>query len=162
MSIIDDLKQNTSAFGLMPEEMQEKAREIGQPEFEMYMKNDTWLSCGSIDNFSGTSVTDMTYRLRPDYKEEGVVEGVVKCEVNIDGCNNLYCLKGLETKLIPLVSSDPDFIGYRYEDGKITTKSRRYIDTKHQLLTEVLMTMDKFPAHFKVLTPTHVLFRGVK
>jgi hypothetical protein len=62
--IIQALKENTSAFGLMPVELQEKARKIGGKEFETWLL-DHWKTRGG-DSFS----TDFTYRLRPDYQEE--------------------------------------------------------------------------------------------
>jgi len=66
--IIQALKDNDVAFGLMPFEMQVKAKEIGQSEFSMYMKNNTWMRCGHVNNFYDSIVTDQTYRLRLDYE----------------------------------------------------------------------------------------------
>lgn len=70
MDIIKALKDNCKPFGLMPEEMQAKAQDIGQQEFKMYMKDGTWSTCGGYDNFGSKIVTDQTYRLRPDYEEK--------------------------------------------------------------------------------------------
>ncbi len=70
MNIIEQLKANEKPFGLMSEGMQAKAREIGQPEFEMYMKDNTWMRCGVCNNFHCKKVTDQTYRLRDGYAEK--------------------------------------------------------------------------------------------
>ena len=70
--LIQALKDNKSAFGLMPELMQAKMREIGRSECVMYMKNEKWVRCGDENDhdFSQMIVNDQTYRLRPDYKQE--------------------------------------------------------------------------------------------
>lgn len=156
MSIIEALKQNKMAFGLMEtpdftnEAMQEKAREIGQPEFEMYMKNDTWLSCGSIDNFSCTSVTDMTYRLRPDYEEEGVV----KCHIVNEGETLCFYRTSEVCFYLDEAPKHPDFIGYLYEGGVVSSLPRIYKYNAQWFTWVDANLLDTY----EVLTPTHVLF----
>ncbi len=60
MSLIDDLKKNEKAFGLMSEEMQAKAMEVGHCNFLKYMGpkylGDTWYN-GSITGFLKTTPT---------------------------------------------------------------------------------------------------------
>ena len=67
---IKALKENTSAFGLMDKELQDKARDIGKRNFFYY--SDDWVR--TSDNiFCGPG----TYRLRPNYAEEPeVVDGI--------------------------------------------------------------------------------------
>ena len=62
MDIIQALKENKMAFGLMPVEMQEKAKEIGRKNFERY--SNEW-----GDNGERLWVVYYSYRLRSDYKE---------------------------------------------------------------------------------------------
>ena len=62
--IIKALKDNTTPFDLMPEELQRKANEIGADEFEFYSNDSEWLRTYSFKPKS------FTYRLRPDYKPE--------------------------------------------------------------------------------------------
>ena len=64
MDIIQALKENKMAFGLMPVEMQEKAKEIGKKELLCFTEKGDW----------GETIGDdfrlcNTYRLRSDYKE---------------------------------------------------------------------------------------------
>ena len=78
MSIIKQLKENKIAFGLMTQEMQDKAREIGVDNFErMWFGGFTWRESDGFD-------PDYTYRLKPDYTEEPE-------EIEIDTLATFFC-----------------------------------------------------------------------
>ena len=62
--IIKALKKNDKPFGLMSEEMQARAKEIGIQHFAVY-ESRKWCD-GLADN--ETHYSDYTYRLRSDYK----------------------------------------------------------------------------------------------
>lgn len=64
---IEMLKKNKEAFGLMDEELREKAKEIGKKHFGLLLDNLVW-------DFDVTQRNDFfynasTYRLKPDYHE---------------------------------------------------------------------------------------------
>ena len=82
--LIQALKENKYPFGLMTDEMQEKAKEIGPGDFSMYIKDNTWVQCGDCNNFHTKIVTDKIYRLRSDYVSPEDKPEVVECEVFFD------------------------------------------------------------------------------
>ncbi len=69
-NLIQQLKDNEKPFGLISEEMQEKAREIECGEFfEYYAGNTAWYQAQA-----GAFATRTAYRLRPDYEDEPPAE----------------------------------------------------------------------------------------
>ena len=66
MDIIQALKENKMAFGLMPVEMQEKAKELGKKTFLCFTEDGNWGNTNAYRCFKHCN----TYRLRPDYKED--------------------------------------------------------------------------------------------
>ena len=156
--IIEQLKKNEKPFGLMSQEMRRtmvcdfEKKDIEYYDGTAWRSKDRDKSCG----FRHETV----YHLRSDYVEE---PEVVKCEVmNEDGW--LYFVRvgdrcGGRYSLVP-APNNPDFIGFLYEDGCITTSTRRY---------KTVLLAKNFVGHYFdiceiasaiVLTPTHVLFRG--
>ncbi len=154
-NLIQQLKDNEKPFGLMSEEMQEKAKGIGQPEFEMYMKNDTWMVCGSYNNFTLKKVTDQTYRLRSGYEDEPEIE---ECEI----IGTRYSIKHLNgTGTITSLSeaiNDPRFIGFKFESGQVELSP---IVFKSDCSTKSICQFRDLAA-LTVLHATHVLFRRKK
>ena len=149
------LQENTSAFGLMSEEMQAKARDINEEgNFQLWMA-DKW-----VERVNRAFSPDYTYRLRPDYKEESEV---VKCEVitknGILGCK--YRIGADQYLALSYACSDPDFIGFLYEDGTVASTPRIYQHEKY-ILGEELYLKYLEDGSGKVLTPTHVLFKETK
>ena len=76
MNIIDRLKANEKPFGLMDEDLQEAAVEIGVGEFDFFLGNHD-------GGWSGNEQDTMfryyrTYRLEDDYKQESEV---VECGI---------------------------------------------------------------------------------
>ena len=67
-NIIQQLKDNEKPFGLMSEEMQEKANEIGCTEFDYYG------TCVWESYLAGDFYNDQACRLRSDYAEEPEIE----------------------------------------------------------------------------------------
>jgi len=156
MDIIDQLKKNEKPFGLMSKEMRDKANKIGPQEFQ-YWANRKW--AGPNSYFGPENIA---YRLRSNFVEE---PKIVKCAIYagsaIKGFNAEVYDFGDKKELNLLLTPDGYVrIGFLYEDGCITTSTRRY---KNVLLAK------NFVGHYFdiceiasviVLTPTHVLFRG--
>ena len=157
MSIIEDLKKNEKPFGLMSEEMQEKAKEIGFGHFERWIGG-IWYNQDINDWY-----TDSSYRLRPDYTEEPEEPEepeVVKCEVRNSDEKGWLDFKqhGVEEYWsLYMAPAMKDFIGFLYEDGYVCPELRGYENSDGQRVYAMLEC--DAPSH-KVLTPTHVLFRG--
>ncbi len=63
MNLIQELKENERPFGLMSEEMQEKAREIGAEKFIKFHGEGFGTNNGHLEQV-------FTYRVRPDYAEK--------------------------------------------------------------------------------------------
>jgi hypothetical protein len=151
---IKRLMNNKRAFGLMDQDLQDKAREIGQPEFKMYMKNAKWVECGDVDNFDSTIVIDQTYRLRPDYKEK---PEIVECEVFTEGNRLRFISPRNENWTLDFALRLPGFSGFKYDGGTISLSPRRFYDgEKGEMLSQIYES--DLLVKYEVLTPTHVLF----
>lgn len=152
MTIIEQLKQNECPFGRMTPEMQERAKEIRIRHFEV------WQGCenGYWDEIS-VDVWDhrQTYRLRADFEE---TPEVVKCEVYNSEDSLQYGHPVDGEQYIAYAPNHPDFIGFLYEDGSISTCSRIYA-RKGNTCPWVYVSESDF-SNCEVLTPTHCLFRG--
>jgi hypothetical protein len=89
--IIQKWKENTSAFGLMPKEMQDWAKVIAGTNFERYDGHNNWpIKSGSKNSFCD----DYVYRLRPDYQPPKPEPKIVKCEISAGQFDKL----GYETR----------------------------------------------------------------
>ena len=155
MNIIEQLKANEKPFGLMSEGMQAKAREIGQPEFEMYMKDNTWMRCGVCNNFHCKKVTDQTYRLRDGYAEE---PEIVECEI-YESVTDELCYRRVNVgKALYKACADPDFIGFKYESGQVEFSP---IVFKSDCSTKSICQFRDL-AGLEILHATAVLFRRQK
>ena len=108
---IQALKENKEAFGLMSEEMQEAAREIGREDFLAYC---------DIASFESVKVApedhfDMStaYRLRPDYEPELEYE---KCEITV--IEDELCYKtSVNSFPIDIAPRYPDFSHFETDTG---------------------------------------------
>lgn len=164
MDLIQELKDNEKPFGLMPKDMQAKAREIKVHNFNYYLGNNSgdWSEDDEVDNVFHYY---RTYHLRPDYQEEPEVK-VEKCRIFEDELHSLVYKRVTEGELnimsAPII---PDFIGFLYKDERIEGGSR--VSPTPRLVmaptgyTFVNMSEDDLGT-YEVLTPTHVLFRKGK
>ncbi len=160
--LIQALKDNEKAFGLMSEEMQAKAREIGKGEFEKWGYGGDWHGYAA----DGTAVRtpfdrNQTYRLRPDYQEEAEVE---KCEVKLKDTVLQFTKKDKSHHWfgIHAAVNFPDFIGYLYEkdeDGDNVVSAIPRFYKFHGTLLERVSLCHIESRTAKVVTPIAVLFR---
>lgn len=156
MSIIDELKANEKPFGLMSEEMQAKAQGIGLRDFEDYLgcNNGNWEK-----DDTGLWLFYRTYRLRPDYEEEPEIEEwpIFELECNLRCKRNLADGddKGL---CIDMVSRDPDFVGFKFEDGQVELTP---IVFQSDCSTKSICQFCDL-SHLKIRHATHALFRRQK
>lgn len=156
-SVIEQLKKNKRPFGLMTEEMQEKARDIGHTSFKVFCTNLEWQFRGPTDEF----VNCYTYRLRPDYKEEQKPE-IVECEI-IPATNLTEPIKfrhynGNVISVHKAVSQQ-GFSGFKFGDLKqVINKAVGYSHNDVDILPFVQYD-DLKSGKYKVLHATHVLMR---
>ena len=161
MTIIDQLKTNEKPFGLMSEEMQEKAREIGWASFWVYtefgqMKMELPPVWGKHPK---RFEWDHAFRLRPDYEDE---PEIVECEIVeyeiLDGEHGRMAKTG--DGLIPIheAFSQPDCIGFKFEDGMVAPVSIYYRDAGGGAYCKAATGLEELT----VLHATHVLFRRRK
>ncbi len=108
MNIIQQLKDNEKPFGLMSEEMQAKALEIGNDNFHYYDSDGKWVPYPSGDFY-----TDQACCLRDTYEEE---PEIVECEIRIDDYGDLV-YKGNTANNINIDAAFhyPDFIGFNVD-----------------------------------------------
>jgi hypothetical protein len=150
MDIIKALQENEKPFGLMSEELKTYAGKIGRPgHFESFT------STGWIKQNGEQFYHANTYRLLSDYEEK---PGFIECEIRPDENNHLwyYAPEGTDDYICGHINScigNPDFIGFKYEDGIVRALPRAY-----QLPTYVNWQFG-MSDEYEVLTPTHVLFK---
>ena len=156
-NIIQQLKDNEKPFGLMSEEMQEKASEIGRCANFKCLSGRTWASCTSKANIFDY---DRTYRLRPDYEDE---PEIVECEIWADDghLHFRHRLGGGLQHSIHQACDHPDFIGFKFEDGQIWNSPINYsfggTAPGFRTTVEIIETNGCVVQH-----ATHVLFRRNK
>lgn len=149
MNLIQQLKDNEKSFGLMSAEMQEKAKSMDIADFEFYTSECEWKPYPSGDFYYAQAC-----RLRPDYEEQQEIE-----EYAIDynrTSNYQYYIRENE-RCISDACDDPDFIGFKFEDGIIGNHSVLYQHNMSQL--EVTQYDSLKTGASKVLHATHALFR---
>ena len=126
--IIQLLKDNGFPFGMWPEpkcygeglgmEMQGKAREInGEGVFLIWMRY-KWCE-RTRETFEG----DYAYCLRPDYEEKPEIVEVMIRKLNSD---LVYEYGGSGKLYLDMAFRDPDFIGFKFEDGTVFDQSIKY------------------------------------
>lgn len=103
------------------------------------------------------------WNTRPDYEEPEAEVGV-KYPINPDSGGTLcyeHPLTGAIIDKITEAVNQHDFIGFKYEDGTISAQPRRY---QMAMTTAPISrcSSEEGVLGDKVLTPTHVLFRGAK
>jgi hypothetical protein len=152
--IIQALIDNEKPFGLMSEEMQAKAKEIGHRGFIYYTGDGTttWITCHLDSRFDRFR----TYRLRPDYEEK---PEIVECEVYVSTThiNKNVKFDREEPYFLYEATAMPDFIGFKYEGGYVCVYARGYRRSGSDVIYYGMQldSVDKY----EVLTPTHVLFQ---
>ena len=158
-NVIQQLKDNEKPFGLMSEDMQEQAILLSRHEFKCYMAHGVWLAGGDEIEF----VAGCTYRLRPDYEDEPEIE---ECEIlgKDMGCLKYYIEQDDEQDAVEFMLEEairhPDFIGFKFEDGKLYPISTVY-KFKDKLITYYSIDIDRVD-EYTVLHASHVLFRRNK
>ena len=154
MNILEQLKQNEKPFGLMSEEMQAKAKEIGKTEFDWFRAIGAWES-----TIGEVFVSGCVYRLRADYEDENEIE---ECEIFTDKFSGfLRCrLEDGLTMDIDAAPHYPDFIGFKFEDGTVLAVSVMYHFCGNR--TDETSIHEEKDDEAKVLHATHVCFRRKK
>ncbi len=156
-NVIKQLKKNEKPFGLMSEEMQEKAREIGKIPFEYYASPISWLNANpSNPDFCSTN----TYRLRPDCAEKPEIE---ECEIKPFKEYGESLRYKKPTNHAPydifFALSDPDFIGLKAH-GRIWGMLYKHKGTGDLFLMIPADLIDDYDVCD--MTNAHVLFRRRK
>lgn len=154
---IEQLKNNEKPFGLMSKELQSAMAELDGAEamFGRFKSDKEWIPCGSVKGFHN----DATYRLRPDYQPE---PSIVECEiVDVDGLLMFNVNENLRDHL-NLVVNRKDFIGFKFEDGKVLVSPIKF-KSKTNSMPYHPLPFEWFSAgSVEVLHATHVLFRASK
>lgn len=157
MNIIEQLQQNEKPFGLMSEEMQAKAKEIGYHEFECHLVQ-AGVKWTRVTSGVGAFEDIRTYRLRADYTEP--VEEYELCKIVQEGEVGVFSFKlspkhNLQRLIV--ASGFADFAGYLYEDGQMKGLPVRYFHEGQEFEVvnfEALQSGDVTITH-----ATHVVFK---
>ena len=126
MNIIQQLKDNEKPFGLMSEEMQAKAKEIGfDKNFRLY-HSAGW--GGTINNEGYSYSKANAYSLRSDYEPEPeIVEcGLRERLVNEDFYVHAYLWTDAQTYPINRTPDGYKIIGFKFESGFISASPVKY------------------------------------
>ncbi len=156
MTIMEQLKKNVIVCGEMPDDLQTCMFAMKIADFDRRNYND-WIKCSSTEEFEGC----YTYRLRADYEDEPeIVEypifefnGRLKYKQNLADGDDF----GID---IDMAARNPDFIGFRFGDGKMYPISTVY-KFKNKLITYYSIDIDRLD-EYEVLHATAVLFRRPK
>ncbi len=146
-NLIQQLKDNEKPFGMMSEEMQEKANEIGCTEFDYYGAN-VWESypCGDFYN-------DQACRLRADYEDE---PEIVECEITEEEGHLHFRMPNSAIRhSLHQACDHRDFSGFKFESGQVEFSP---IVFKSSCSTKSICQFRDL-ADLEVLHVTHVLFR---
>jgi len=155
-NVIKQLKANEKAFCKMAPELQAKAREIGEDEFQrLGAANGEWLALGNTVVFS----PGYTYRLRPDYAEK---PEIVECEIYEDG-GKLYFERpdGNVSEYACDAPRYKNFGGFKFEGYSDLFNELIMYEWNGKLYREVQLDW-VISGKAKVLHATHVLFRSPK
>ena len=148
--LIQQLKDNEKPFGLMSEDMQEKAREIGKGFFGWWVAG-AWTDC-PVKQFR----SEATYRLCPDYTEE---QGIVECEIRYNDSVGRFYFDGLNMCPLSQVFNRRDFIGFKFE-GWIWGRAYKH---KRTGLVAIMIPAEHLDDYDVVdMTQAKVLFRRQK
>ena len=156
--LIQALKNNEKSFGLMSKEMRIEAKKIGHEAFDCFLGSIElpWQDAQGLLDYR-------TYRLRPDYTEE---PEVVECEEwpifqkwgTLRYARHLADRDEVGTN-IDIAVRQINFIGFKYEDGKLNTEPRMYKHKEHGTYLNMLNVEYFETNEYEVLAPTAVLFR---
>ena len=156
--IIQALKVNLKRYDRLAHDENGTLESIGY-KFMKYLNTSKgiWEQVGR----NGGRPEDTVFRIVPDYEPpEDKTEDEYTIHYNKDS-DYFYIIYTQEMCLSSCVDSK-DFIGFKYEDGKICTSARLYrlrdSEYHYNMLSEKLL----HGGQYKVLTPTHVLFRSTK
>jgi hypothetical protein len=157
--IIKKLKENERPFGLMDDDMRKCATQIGEDPADM-TKFQWWNpNAGWRDNTEVNFLEGHAYRLRPDYAEE---PEVVECRVEEHNEQIKFGPRNGGWVRLHKAVTDPDFIGFKYEDERLEQSSRVSHCGRAFLHKSGFTGEDiKFSRldEYEVLTPIAVLFR---
>jgi len=113
--MIERLKQNTSAIGLIPAEMQDGLRELGvKGHIQKYTEVGLWIN---VPCNVALSDRHISYRLRPDYQPPKPEPKIVKYEIYI-GDGNWLSIKThwIQTDIRGVVAM-PNFSHFEKANG---------------------------------------------
>ncbi len=151
-NIIQQLKDNEKLFGLMSEEMQEKAAAMGLLDNFQLFVGPGW---GGVFKATGCSFQNgKVYRLRPDYEDDlEIVEHEIfgvesHLHFHYQGTRHSVCQ----------AYDQPNFIGFKFESGQVEFSP---IVFKSSCSTKSICQFRDL-ADLEVLHATHVLFRRKK
>lgn len=153
--IIEALKANEKPYGLMSEAMQAKAEEIQVHNF---------LALTVMGEFRQHSLPDFltcdTFQLSRDYEEK---PEIVECEVQHHAEDNSLCYRSYPSNSLEALScaqDNPDFIGFKYEDGNIYPQPVMYSENGG---LHFISQIENFASGKDIANrPTHVLFQVTK
>ena len=149
--LIKQLKNNEKPFGLMSEEMQAKAKEIGRSGNFSVFACGGWQDCTSD---SGVFDIWFAYRLNADYTEPAEDEYEL-CEIHMDAGQLCYQSGKYPHVFLASAVGDPNFAGYLYEDGEMSPFTVKY--RYNGIICDVVREQHRGEA--EVLRPTHIVFK---
>ena len=145
--LIQQLKENLATLRGMDGNLRRAMESMNKKDFIFLLSDGTWDKANPKQGWEYE-----IYRLRPDYKEE---PEIVEFDVYEDG-GLLVWGENSNVARISEVIDDPDFIGFKYEDGIISTSPRLYDSM------ETSTSLSNYRFNEICFTPIQVLFRRSK
>jgi len=149
--LIQELKSNLATLRGMDGKLRRAMESMKKEDFIFLLSDGTWDKANPKQGWEYE-----IYRLRPDYQEPD--DKVVECEVKRNDMGFFECRYNNRTLALYEASDSLNFEGFKYEDGCTSASVRLYkleSGDVQQLHYPIM-------GPYEVLTPTHVLFRGVK
>ncbi len=163
--IIQQLKKNKEMLILMDSELRDVMLSMDHADFLCLQDTSTiedlvWRPVEADKWYVAENLYN-TVRLRPDYANESEIEECRIRENNAGGCL-VFERRTHEGEIARLdcCIDDPDFIGFKFEDGGVGASPLKYSDGDHEGVLGQFYHLAK--GTNKVLHATHVLFRRQK
>ncbi len=151
LAVISELRANRIPYGLMGQLAQETISKVVFENLIYYNQGGGWQKC-----VHGTIFRGALYRIKADYvyPEPEPRDDYVEYEIFDEGGRLTYRSSRSDTTTLDVGLNRPNFVGFKYANGKVSGSIRMY-DTKGHSYCRSVSSLKDVEIH----VPTHVVFR---